>query len=142
MPDNFQPFAKAEMLIRQPVADVFGAFVNPACTSKFWPSKGSGRLEPGKQVTWHREMYNFSVPVNVKVVEQNACILVEWSACSAPTPIEWSFQPRPDGTTFVSVTNRGFPVNETAPRNPRSMRPRDSRLCSPAQKRCSNTTSH
>ena len=55
-----KPIAKAEMLIRKSVAEVFEAFVDPAITSKFWFSKGSGRLEAGKQVTWHWEMYNFS----------------------------------------------------------------------------------
>ena len=41
--------AKAEMLIRKPVAEVFEAFVNPDITSKFWFTKGSGRLEAGKR---------------------------------------------------------------------------------------------
>jgi uncharacterized protein YndB with AHSA1/START domain len=104
-----KPIAKAEMLIRKPVAEVFEAFVNPAITSKFWFSNGSGRLEAGKQVTWTWEMYNFSVPVEVKVIELNARILVEWSAFGVPTPIEWVFKARPDGTTFVTVTNQGFP---------------------------------
>ena len=108
---NEGPVAKAEMLIRRPVAEVFEAFANPEITSKFWFSKGSGRLEAGKKVTWHWEMYNFSVPVKVKVLEPNSRIVVEWSAYGAPTPIEWVFKERPDGTTFVSVTNRGFPGN-------------------------------
>ena len=107
-----QPCGKAEMLIRRPVAEVFEAFVDPDITSRFWFSKGSGRLEAGKQVTWHWEMYKFSAPVEVKVVEPNARILVEWSAYGAPTPIEWVFTPRPDGTTFVRVTNKGFPGSE------------------------------
>ncbi len=106
------PVAKAEMLIRRPVAEVFEAFVNPAITSRFWFSKGSGRLEAGKEVTWEWEMYNFSVQVKVKAVEQNARIVVEWPAYGAPTPIEWIFTARPDGTTFVSVTNKGFPGSE------------------------------
>jgi uncharacterized protein YndB with AHSA1/START domain len=110
---EYQPTAKAEMLIRKPAAEVFEAFVNPAITSRFWFSKGSGRLEAGKQVTWDWEMYHFSVPVNVKVVEPNARIVVEWSAYGTPTPIEWIFKARPDGTTFVSVTNSGFPGTET-----------------------------
>ena len=84
------PIAKAEMLIRKPVAEVFEAFVNPAITSKFWFSKGGGRLEAGKEVTWDWEMYHFSVSVKVKAVEQRA-----------------------DGTTFVSVTNQGFPGNDS-----------------------------
>jgi uncharacterized protein YndB with AHSA1/START domain len=109
---NNSPAAKAEMLIRRPVADVFEAFVNPAITSRFWFTKGSGRLEAGKQVTWDWEMYNFSVAVNVKAIEQNTRILVEWAAYGTPTPIEWVFTARADGTTFVSVTNKGFPGSE------------------------------
>jgi len=104
--------AKVEMLIRRPVVEVFEAFVNPAITSRFWFSKGSGRLEVGKEVTWEWEMYNFSVPVNVKAIEENARIIVEWPAYGAPTPIEWIFTARPDGTTFVSVTNKGFPGSD------------------------------
>ena len=102
------PIAKAEMLIRRPVAEVFEAFVNPAITSRFWFSKGSGRLEAGKEITWEWEMYNFSVQVNVKAIEENARIVVEWPAYGAPTLIEWIFTARPDGATFVSVTNKGF----------------------------------
>lgn len=51
MGNNPSLIAKAEMLIRGPVAEVFEAFVNPAITSQFWFSKGSGRLVVGQQVT-------------------------------------------------------------------------------------------
>jgi len=106
------PVAKAEMLIRKPVGEVFEAFVNPHITSKFWFTKGSDRLEAGKEATWDWEMYDFSVQVNVKAVEKNSRILIEWSAYGAPSTVEWIFTPRPDGTTFVSVTNKGFPGDE------------------------------
>jgi uncharacterized protein YndB with AHSA1/START domain len=66
------PRAKAEMLIRRPVAEVFEAFVDPAITSKFWFTKGSGRLEPGKQVQWDWEMYDFSVQVTIRTIERNS----------------------------------------------------------------------
>ena len=56
--------AKAEMLIRKPVAEVFEAFVDPAITSRFWFTRGSGRLEPGKQVAWEWEMYGVSAQVS------------------------------------------------------------------------------
>lgn len=102
------PIAKAEMLIRKPVAEVFEAFVNPAITSRFWFTKGSGRLEAGKETKWHWEMYGFSIPIKVKAVEKNARILIEWPGEGAPTTVEWVFTPRPDGTTFVSITNSGF----------------------------------
>ena len=108
MPDKLQPIAKAEMLIRKPVAEVFEAFVNPAVTSKFWFSKGSGRLEAGQEVRWDWEMYGFSIQVKVKAVEKNARILIEWPGEGAPTTVEWVFKSRPDGTTFVSIRNAGF----------------------------------
>jgi uncharacterized protein YndB with AHSA1/START domain len=105
---NQMPVARAEMLIRKPVAEVFEAFVDPAVTSKFWFSNGSGRLDANKPVKWHWEMYGFSVDVTVKALEQNKRILIEWSAYGEPTTVEWVFTARADNTTFVSITNSGF----------------------------------
>ena len=100
--------AKAEMLIRKPVADVFEAFVNPAITTKFWFTKSSGRLEPGKRIRWDWEMFDVSDEITVKAVEPNRRIFIEWSGPDAPTTVEWLFTPRADGTTLVTVTNAGF----------------------------------
>jgi len=103
------PVAIAEMLIRKPVAEVFEAFINPDITTKFWFTKSSGKLESGKQVQWDWEMYNVSVQVNVKAIEENKRILIEWgSAGETTTTVEWVFTPRVDNTTFVSVKNSGF----------------------------------
>ena len=102
------PSAKVEMLIRKPVAEVFEAFVNPAITSKFWFTKGSGRLEAGKQIQWDWEMYGHSIQVSVKAVEANKRILIEWPGYGTRGAVEWVFTPRADNTTFVSITNTGF----------------------------------
>lgn len=99
--------AAAEMLIRRPVAEVFEAFADPAVTSRFWFSEGSGRLEPGKHIQWNWRWYDFSVDAEVKAVEPNKRILVEWTGYGYPTPIEWTFTERSDGT-FVKITNSGF----------------------------------
>jgi uncharacterized protein YndB with AHSA1/START domain len=100
--------ARAEMLIRRPVAEVFEAFVDPARTAQFWFTSGDARLEPSKRVRWTWAMYDFCAQVDVKVVEDHRRIVVEWSADDAPTTIEWLFTPRADGTTFVSITTSGF----------------------------------
>jgi uncharacterized protein YndB with AHSA1/START domain len=100
--------AKAEMLIRKPVAEVFEAFINPDITTKFWFTKSSGKLETGKQIRWEWEMYKSSTDVNVIAIEPNKKILVEWMAFSNPTTVEWIFTSRPDNITFVSITNSGF----------------------------------
>lgn len=102
------PVATAAMLIRKPVSEVFEAFVNPAITSKFWFTKGSGRLEPGRKIRWDWEMYGHAVEVSVKAVEKNERIAIEWGADDARTTVEWAFTSRPDGTTFVSLANAGF----------------------------------
>ncbi len=102
------PVAKAAMLIRAPVAEVFKAFVDPAITSQFWFTKSSGRLEPGAQVRWEWEMYHASAQVNVKALEPNRRILIEWSGYDAPTTVEWRFTAVTQDTTFVSITNAGF----------------------------------
>src|SRR5512145_1550526 len=102
------PFAKAEMLIRKPVAEVFEAFVDPAVTSKFWFTKGSGRLETGKQIQWDWEMYGHSEQITVKALEENKRILIEWPAYGGFATVEWIFTPRADNTTFVSIENTGF----------------------------------
>ena len=100
--------SKAEMLIRKPVAEVFEAFINPDITSKFWFTKGSGRLEAGKQVQWDWEMYDMSIPVTAQAIEPNRRIRIEWPGYGTPTMVEWVFAPQQDGTTFVSITESGF----------------------------------
>jgi uncharacterized protein YndB with AHSA1/START domain len=101
------PIAKTGMLIRKPVSEVFEALVNPEITTKFWFSKGSGRLDAGRQVRWDWEMYNISVQVTPKVIEPDGRIVIEWPGYSGPTEVEWIFAALKDGT-FASVTETGF----------------------------------
>jgi uncharacterized protein YndB with AHSA1/START domain len=98
-----EPVASTKMLIRRPVTEVFEAFVDPSVTSRFWFSRGSGRLREGERVTWHWDAYGVSADVEVKVLERDRRIVVEW-----PTPVEWTFTPRGDGTTLVRITASGF----------------------------------
>lgn len=102
------PIATTAMLIRKPVAEVFEAFVNPAITSNFWFTKGSDRLQAGKQIRWDWEMYNHSEQITVRVIEVNKRILIEWDSYGTLTPVEWAFTSPSDNTTFVSITNTGF----------------------------------
>jgi uncharacterized protein YndB with AHSA1/START domain len=96
------------MLIRRPAREVFEAFVDPTITTAFWFTRSSGRLEAGKEVQWDWEMYGVSVAVTAKTVEPSRRIVIEWAGYSGPTTVEWTFIPREDGTTFVSITEAGF----------------------------------
>ena len=111
------PVARTGMLIRRPVAEVFEAFVDPDITRKFWFTRGSGRLEAGKQVQWDWDMYGISIPVTVKAVEPNRRIVIEWPGYGSPTTVEWTFQPLADRTTFYR-TDLAFAEDPAVPRNP------------------------
>ena len=106
------PTMKTQMLIRKPVADVFEAFVDPAITTKFWFTRSSGRVEPGAHIRWEWEMYHVSAKVNVKEVERNSRIVIEWGdEENGLTTVEWRFSPRKGETTFVTITEKGFSGN-------------------------------
>ncbi len=71
-----KPFAKAELLIRKPVAEVFQAFIDPEITTRFWFSRSTGKLEAGKSVEWHWDMYDLTAQVTVKTIEENRRIVL------------------------------------------------------------------
>lgn len=100
------PISKTEMLIRKPVSEVFASFVDPAVTTRFWFTRSSGRLEPGKVVRWDWEMYGVSASVSVKAIDPDKRIVIEWG--DPPRTVEWRFDPRADDTTVVTISERGF----------------------------------
>jgi len=102
------PISKAQMLVRRPVDEVFGAFIDPAVTTRFWFSKSSGKLAVGKQVRWDWEMYGVSTKVDVKAIEANRRILIEWDGYDSRNIVEWTFATRDGNETFVTVSERGF----------------------------------
>lgn len=101
-------FAKAEMLIRKPVAEVFNAFIDPDGTTKFWFTKSTGKLTAGNSVQWTWEMYNHTTTVWVKTINQNKNIIIEWGDEKEKTIVEWTFTPIGNDATFVSIVNGNF----------------------------------
>jgi len=95
--------ARAIMLIRKPITEVFAAFVDLAITTKFWFTKSSGKLKEGKVIRWDWEIYDVFADISVKALETNKRILIEW-----PTRVEWDFTSKSENATFVSITNSGF----------------------------------
>ncbi|RVA44095.1 polyketide cyclase, partial [Mesorhizobium sp. M7A.F.Ca.US.001.01.1.1] len=100
-----KPTAEAGMLIRRPVAEVFEAFVDPAITTKFWFTHGSGRLDSGEQIHWEWRMYGVSTTVDVSEIVPNEKIVMQWS--DPPTTVVWTFTEMPGETTFLEVRNFG-----------------------------------
>ena len=105
--------ARAQMVIRRSVHDVFESFADPEVTTRFWFTKSTGRLEPGAHVEWTWEMYDAHAQVDVKDVEPDRRILIQWDGYGT-TPVEFLFTPRKDGATFVEITNSDITSCEDA----------------------------
>ena len=104
-----QPIAKAEFLIRKPVAEVFEAFIDPNTITKFWFDRSTGRLENGKTVRWFWDLYNASCEVRVKDIVVNRRIFIEWDAGTEhATTFRRNLYARSDDSTYVTVKNEGF----------------------------------
>jgi len=106
--DTKRPSAKTAMLIRKPVNEVFDAFIEPAITTKFWFTRSTGKLEPGKHIEWFWEMYNVSVQVIVEQLITNEKILIRWGNYGHMTTVEWTFKEILGEGTHVAIVNDGF----------------------------------
>lgn len=100
------PVVEAQMMIRKPVNTVFQAFIDPGITTKFWFTKSTGPLEPGKKITWEWEMYQVSTDVFVKEIIPGKKITVHWG--DPPTTVDFEFTALTGDTTYVAIKNYGF----------------------------------
>ena len=100
--------AHAAMLIRRPVDEVFNAFIDPAVTSKFWFTHGTGPLVVGKSIKWKWEMYGAETEVTALEIETNKRILIDWGDFGEPALVEWRFTEIPEKGTFVEIVTAEF----------------------------------
>ncbi len=97
---------ESQMLIRRPASECFEAFVNPEITTRFWFTRSSGRLAPGKKVRWEWEMFGVGDDITVTEWEENRRIVGEWE--DDPTTVEWHFEAVGDNATLVRISCRDF----------------------------------
>lgn len=103
------PAAKAGLLIRKPIAEVFEAFIDPAITSRFWFSRGSGRLDGGQPVTWYWDDYGVNAEVSPHAIIKDKLIFFTWPAPGdIITTVEIHFSPRGKNAAFVTVEEKGW----------------------------------
>jgi uncharacterized protein YndB with AHSA1/START domain len=102
--------AKASMLIRRPVAEVFDAFVNPDTITKFWLESTTGPLAEGAQVGWHFMVPGATETVTVTAFEDQRRIAFDWSDGNS---VDMGFEAHGNDTTCLAVEVTGF-ENENA----------------------------
>jgi len=100
------PIVECQMMVREPVSEVFQAFIDQSITTKFWFTKSSAPLQAGETVTWQWEMYNVTIQAKVKEIIANKSIAIQWGDPS--TNIDFEFTTLTDQSTYVVVKNYGF----------------------------------
>ena len=97
--------AKATMLIRRPVAEVFDAFVDPDKITKFWLEATTGPLTKDAQVSWRFMVPGATEVVTVTAFEDQRCIAFDWSDGIS---VNMEFKDHGNRTTRLAVEVIGF----------------------------------
>jgi len=104
------PSVKVGLLMRTPPEQAFEALRDPAITTRFWYTGSTGPMAPGAQLRWEWEMYGVSTEVVVGEVEENRRIAFRWNTQDpeAATDVEFRFDDRGPGRTYVEITESGY----------------------------------
>jgi uncharacterized protein YndB with AHSA1/START domain len=97
--------AKASTLIRQPISDVFDAFVRPEKITRFWLESTSAPLTKGAKATWRFMVPGASEQVAVTEFKPPHLIAFDWSDGKHVTLSFDNFEP---GVTKVTAEVSGF----------------------------------
>jgi len=97
---------KAALQILKPVDEVFEAIVDPVKMSNYFISKGSGRMEEGRQVIWRFPEFDMEFPVRVGKMEKNRYISFYWEMDGIDLLVEMSLTVRGNNSTLVTVTEK------------------------------------
>ena len=106
MKDKNSKCAEAQMQIRKTIGEIFEAFIDPTITRNFWFTKGSGKLEINKKITWEWEMYNVSTEVIAREIIQNKKIVFDQS--EPIKTVEFNFKSLSDDSTYITVAECGY----------------------------------
>ena len=100
---------KTKIRILKPAKEVFEAIVDPAKMANYFISKGSARMEPGKELIWNFPEFDMDVPVKVDKTEAGKYISFYWDERDHWVEIFLE----PDGqATIVTITEKGEAIDE------------------------------
>jgi uncharacterized protein YndB with AHSA1/START domain len=107
-----EPKFQVQLKIRQPVAEVFEAVVDPQKLSVYFVQSASGPLAPGATVKW--SFAEAPEPFDVQVIEivENERIVFEWPGVGDYATRVWmTFNPLGGGNTMVQIAEGGWPAD-------------------------------
>jgi uncharacterized protein YndB with AHSA1/START domain len=97
---------KAALQIQKPVHEVFEAIVDPLKMSNYFISKGSGRMEEGRQIMWRFPEFDMEFPVRVGKIERDKYISFFWDMDGIELLVEMALGVRGNDNTLVTVTEK------------------------------------
>lgn len=105
---------KVALMISRSPQEVFEAIVDPGKMSNYFISKGSGRMEEGKELQWQFPEMDMQFPVRVKKVEGGKYISYTWNDFrdGTETLVEITLSPKKEAT-LVTITEKSRPLDET-----------------------------
>ena len=101
--------------IARPVAEVFDAVYNPTKLSGYFTTGGAGApLVEGSTVTWDFADFPGAFPVQVRKVERDRLIELEWKAGDGDytTRTRLEFEPLEGGATLVRISEGKWKENQ------------------------------
>ena len=98
---------KAALQISKPVNEVFEAIVDPTKMSNYFISKGSGRMEEDKEITWQFPEFDMDFPVRISKIERNKFISFHWDMDGIELLVEMTLVPGDSNSTIVTITEKG-----------------------------------
>jgi len=85
---------KVALQILKPVHEVFQAIVDPVKMSNYFFSKGSGKMEEGKQIIWSFPEFDTDLPIRVGKMEKDKYISYFWNIDGNELLVEMTLAPR------------------------------------------------
>lgn len=92
--------------IQKPADEVFEAIVDPDKMSQYFISKGSARMEEGKEVFWSFPEFPDSEPVWVGKIEKNRLVSFSWNIEGLVHQVEIRLESKGPEDTLVKISER------------------------------------
>jgi len=114
MPDKQKLEISCSLKIQKPAHEVFEAIIDPIKMSNYFIAKSTGRLGPGKTVTWQFPEFDMQFPVRVHEVKPDNYISYSWDNAEdgTTTTVEITLKPANDMETLVSIAEKSRENNE------------------------------
>lgn len=103
---------KVALQILKPVSEVFEAIVDPEKMSHYFISKSTGRMEEGKELTWHFPEFEMEIPVQVGKIEKDKYASYTWGEHGKTFLVEITLEPYKNDSTVVTATEKALGDHE------------------------------